>query len=76
MKALENRTLDSKQEMDIMAALDEMKSMRVCSWPLMFDYYSLFKHKLALGFILCNSEQRKFLDMQAYCYLNPLLITS
>ena len=31
MKALENRTNDSKQEMDIMAALDEMKSMRVCS---------------------------------------------
>ncbi|KAG6552362.1 hypothetical protein Mapa_006216 [Marchantia paleacea] len=28
MKALENRTLDSKQEMDILAALDEMKSMR------------------------------------------------
>lgn len=28
MKALENRTLDSKQEMDIMSALDEMKSMR------------------------------------------------
>eukprot|EP00271_Cylindrocystis_brebissonii_P010318 TRINITY_DN26494_c0_g1_i1.p1 TRINITY_DN26494_c0_g1~~TRINITY_DN26494_c0_g1_i1.p1 ORF type:complete len:392 (-),score=106.98 TRINITY_DN26494_c0_g1_i1:199-1374(-) len=28
MKALENRTLASKQEMDITAALDEMKSMR------------------------------------------------
>ncbi|XP_002960592.2 coiled-coil domain-containing protein 94 homolog [Selaginella moellendorffii] len=28
MKALENKTVDSKQEMDIMAALDEMKSMR------------------------------------------------
>ncbi|XP_070039809.1 uncharacterized protein [Nicotiana tomentosiformis] len=28
MKSLENRTLDSKREMDIMAALDEMKSMK------------------------------------------------
>lgn len=28
MKVLENRAIDSKQEMDIMAALDEMKSMR------------------------------------------------
>ncbi|XP_048130184.1 splicing factor YJU2 isoform X1 [Rhodamnia argentea] len=28
MKSLENRTLDSKREMDILAALDEMKSMR------------------------------------------------
>lgn len=31
MKSLENRTLDSKREMDIISALDEMKSMKVLS---------------------------------------------
>jgi DNA-directed RNA polymerase subunit RPC12/RpoP len=34
MKALENRTIESKQEMDILAALDEMKSMRVMMDPV------------------------------------------
>jgi hypothetical protein len=28
MKALENRTLESKREMDIMAALDEMRTLK------------------------------------------------
>lgn len=28
MKALENRTKDSKREMDIMEALDEMRSLK------------------------------------------------
>jgi hypothetical protein len=29
MKTLENRAMDSKQDMDILAALEEMRSMRV-----------------------------------------------
>jgi hypothetical protein len=29
MKVLENRAMDSKQDMDILAALEEMRSMRV-----------------------------------------------
>jgi hypothetical protein len=34
MKALENRTIKLKQEMDILAALDELKSMRVRMDPV------------------------------------------
>jgi hypothetical protein len=37
MKSLENRTLDSKREIDILAALDEMKSMKVINWFVGFD---------------------------------------
>ncbi len=36
MKSLENRTLDSKREMDIIAALDEMKSMKVLALAIVF----------------------------------------
>lgn len=32
MKSLENRAMDSKQDMDILAALEEMKSMKVCTY--------------------------------------------
>jgi len=31
MKVLENRAMDSKQDMDILAALEEMRSMKVGS---------------------------------------------
>lgn len=42
MKSLENRTLDSKREMDIDAALDEMKSMKVLFFC--FTNYILYKY--------------------------------
>ena len=54
MKALENRTLDSKQEMDILAALDEMKSMRVSSFP--FQLRHILASKLSHYDILSSEN--------------------
>lgn len=46
MKALENKTLDSKREMDILAALDEMKSMKV--YFKIFTLYLVFDNEMNL----------------------------
>lgn len=53
MKSLENRTLDSKREMDIIAALDEMKSMKV--WDRCLFVSSPFL-SLSLLISMFNSE--------------------
>lgn len=59
MKSLENRTLDSKREMDIIAALDEMKSMKVwdntCLAPslsLSVSCSSMFNSEILFFFML------------------------
>lgn len=47
MKSLENRALDSKQDMDILAALEEMRSMKVLHFIILgfiFIFYMISCH--------------------------------
>ena len=47
MKALENRATDSKQDMDILAALEEMRSMKVgSSSRALAGVYEGFFHRI------------------------------
>lgn len=48
MKSLENRTLDSKREMDILAGLDEMKSLKVSAEVSSSVILVFFPHYVAV----------------------------
>jgi hypothetical protein len=55
MKALENRAMDSKQDMDILAALEEMRSMKVgsSSRPLAFVEFLFHGILLITNIVFC-----------------------
>lgn len=52
IKSLENKTMDSKREMDILAGLDEMKSLNTCSSEHRYSARGL------ATFICCGDIQR------------------
>ena len=52
MRALENRGMDSKQDMDILAALEEMRSMKVRSGHLAILLY-LYMQSTDTVFLCC-----------------------
>ncbi|CAA7409829.1 unnamed protein product [Spirodela intermedia] len=53
MKSLENRAVDSKMDMDILAALEEMKSMKV---EAVLGYYSEFPVDTMFNIIYVRSD--------------------
>lgn len=71
MKSLENRTLDSKREMDILAALDEMKSMKVIIYCRDVLTDSVYHQLTTLFFSLCYSLNLLSIDI----YTNLLILT-